>query len=407
MRSVADRERSRRARTVAAAAAAATDTETRPPRRDRRFLGLVFGDASSPKRRRRTVAIVGGLAALALFVPIVLWVSYRVTHVISRNAQVKGYITNVGAQLDGVVTSVEVENGQRVRAGQILARFEDHQLQANLQRAQSRLTKATRELEVERLAIQQERRRLSGRVTEARARADAAKSQVDAARSQADDASAKLALRKTLAKDGMIPPEELRGAETTRRTADAVARTAQADQAAADATQQLAVVEADGLSVRVRHLDVLEAEIDGLRAELSFAEADLRAAVIRAPGDGWVVRRIAEAGASVVVGQPIAALWLGNEIWVEAWIDEDDLASVTAGNRARVTVKPYPQRVFKGSVESVGVSTDYELPDAAVPQPRNSRMRAAPVVCVRIRLERADGLFPGLSAVVGIQRKKA
>lgn len=407
MRSVADRERTRRARTAAAAASATNDAEILPPRHDRRFLGLTLRLGQSPKHRRRTVAIVGGLAALALFVPIVLWVSYRITHVISRNAQVKGYITNVGAQLDGVVTSVEVENGQRVKAGQILARFEDHQLQANLQRAESRLTKATRELEVERLAIQQERRRLSGRVTEARARADAAKSQVEAARSQEDDASAKLALRQTLAKDGMIPPEELRGAETTQRTAGAVARTARADQAAADATQQLAVVEAEGLSVRLRHLDVLEAEIEGLQAERSFAEADLRAAVIRAPGDGWVVRRIAEAGASVVVGQPIAALWLGNEVWVEAWIDEDDLANVTPGNSARVTVKPYPQRVFKGSVETVGVSTDYELPDAAVPQPRNSRMRAAPVVCVRIRLERSDGLFPGLSAVVGIRKKKA
>ena len=406
MRSVADRERTRRART-AAAAAAASEPDHVPSRRERRFLGLVLPGGRSMNRRRRTVAIVAGLAALALLVPIVLWVSYRATHVISRNAQVKGYITNVGAQLDGVVTSVEVDNGQRVKAGQVLARFEDHQLQANVERARSRLTKAARELEVERLAIAQERKRLSGRVSEARARADAAKSQVEAARSQADDANAKLALRKTLAKDGMIPPEELRGAETMQRTADAVARSAQADQAAADASRQLAVVEADGLSVRLRHLDVREAEIEGLRAELSFAEADLRAAVIRSPGDGWVVRRIAEAGTSVVVGQPIAALWIGNEVWVEAWIDEDDLANVTAGNPARVTVKPFPQRVFKGSVESVGVSTDYELPDAAVPQPRNARMRAAPVVCVRVRLERSDGLFPGLSAVVGIRKKKA
>jgi len=92
-------------------------------------------------------------------------------------------------------------------------RFEDLQLQANLQRSVSRLSKATRELKVERLAIEQEQRRLAGRLTEASARADAAKAQVEAARSQADDAGGKYELRKSLAKDGMISQEELRGAE--------------------------------------------------------------------------------------------------------------------------------------------------------------------------------------------------
>lgn len=399
MRSGVNRERIRRVRT-------GTEEATEPaPERDRRFLGLVLGRGRSPRLQRTLLAILGGSAALLVVVPIALWAHYRVTHVVSRNALVKGSIANVGAQLDGVVTGVEVETGQRVKAGQILARFEDHQLQAAVQRAESRLTKASRELAVERLAIEQERRRLSGRVTEASARADAAKAQVEAARSQADDAGVKYELRKTLAKSGMIAQEELRSAETARRTAEALAATATADQAAFRAAQRLAVVESEGITVRRQHLEVLEAEVAALRAELSLAEADLRAALIRAPADGWVVRRISEAGSSVVVGQPVVALWIGNDVWVEAWIDEDDLANVAAGNQARVTVKPYPHRVFKGVVETVGVSTDYELPDAAVPQPRNARMRAAPVVCVRVRLDRSEGLFPGLSAVVGIRKK--
>ena len=402
MSSRGNRERIRRDRTGAAEVA---DPAPLPPRRRRRFLDLVPGRGAPQRTRRTLVAIVGGGAALALLVPVVLWAHYRFTHVISRNALVKGYITNVGAQLDGVVTSVEVDAGQHVKAGQILARFEDLQLQANLQRSVSRLSKATRELKVERLAIEQEQRRLAGRLTEASARADAAKAQVEAARSQADDAGVKYELRKSLAKDGMIPQEELRGAETARRTAEALAATARADRDAVDAAQQLAVVESEGLAVRREHLKVLEAEVEALRAELSFAEADLKGALIRAPADGWVVRRIAEAGASVVVGQPIAALWIGPSVWVEAWIDEADLAKVAAGSQARVTVKSYPHRVFSGVVETVGVSTDYELPDAAVPQPRNARLRAAPVVCVRVRLDQSEGLFPGLSAVVGIQKK--
>jgi multidrug resistance efflux pump len=399
----ANRERRRREAEVIVEA---PEPERTPVRADRRFLALIAGRDRKGPSRRSLMATLGIAGALAVLLPIVLWVNYRLTHVISRNAQVKGYITHVGAQLDGVVASVEVENGQRVRAGQILARFEDLQLQANVQRAQSRVSKATRELEVERLAIEQEGRRLSGKVTETQARADAARAQLEAARSQADDAEAKLELRKTLAKDGMIAPEELRGAETARRTANALAQTAQADRSAAEATRNLAVVEAEGLEVRRRHVYVLQAEISALQAELSFAEAELKAAVIRAPADGWVVRRIAEAGAAVVVGQPVAALWIGSDVWVEAWVTEDELANVAAGNPVRVSVKPFPQKVFRGVVESVGRSTDYELPDAAVPEPRTTRMRTAPVVCVRVKLDQPDGLFPGLSAVVGIRKKK-
>jgi len=377
------------------------------PRRERQFPGPVPGSGRRGRVRRTLVSILVGGAALTVLVPLALWVHYRLTYVETRNALVKGYITSVGAQLDGVVTSVEVDAGQRVQAGQILARFEDRQLQANVQRAQSRLEKSSRELDVERLAIAQERRRLAGAVTEASARAAAARARVEAAQSQADDAEAQYELRKTLAKDGMIAPEELRTAETMRRTASALAATARADQWAAEAAQTLAEVESEGLAVRKQHIEVLESEVSASRAELALAEADLRAALIRAPTDGWVVRRIAEAGASVVVGQPIVALWIGKGVWVEAWIEEDDLAKVAVGGTARVTVKPYPDRVFTGSVETVGVSTDYELPDAAVPQPRNTRIRAAPVVCVRVRLDESEGLFPGLSAIVGIRKKSS
>ena len=161
------------------------------------------GGGARPRRSRRRVAAALGVAlALAIAIPLALWARYQLTHVVSRNAQVKGTITHVGAQLDGVVTGVEVDAGQHVLGGQVLARFEDRQLQAAVQRAQSRLEKASRELEVERLAIVQERRLLGGRVTEAAARTAAARAQVAAAQSQTDDAKVKYAQRRSLADAG-------------------------------------------------------------------------------------------------------------------------------------------------------------------------------------------------------------
>ncbi len=358
------------------------------------------------RKRRRWITIVLAAIGLALATQIVLWARYRTLYVVSVNALVKGRLTDIGAQLDGVVTSVEVEAGQQVRTGQVLVLFEDRQLQARVQRAQSQLEKATRELEVERLAIEQERKRLGSVVVQATAQAAAAKARSEAAKSQADDANDRFEVRQSLAQGGMIPQEELRSADAARRTAAAVGATAVAEQEAARAAKRLAEVEIEGLDVRQRRLVVLESDVAAYRAELALAEADLKATRILAPADGWVVRRIAEAGRSVVVGQPIVSLWIGRELWVEAWIDEDDLSQLQVGRPAQVMLKSYPHRVFHGVVESIGASTDYELPAEAVPQPRQSRMRVTPVVCARIRLAGQEGLLPGLSARVAIRKSR-
>lgn len=385
---------------------------------ERRFLRVVYDGvlarlAGVVRRLRsqfssgRGLRLLIGAAIVIVLLPIVLWIRYKLLYVESQNATVKGYITNLGAQIDGVVTSVEVDAGQPVRAGQVLARFEDHQLQANVQRARSQLEKSSRVLEVERLAIEQERLRLGGLETQAGARTAAAGAQAQAASNEADDARVRFEQKKSLAEAGAIPQDEMRIAESNLRSLEARERSAGADQKAAEAAEGLAAIETQGLAVRRHNLVVLQAEVAANRAELELAEADLRAARIVAPADGWVVRRIAEPGASVVVGQPLVALWMGPEVWVEAWINEEDLARVVTGNAARVTVKPYPRRVIPGEVETVGVSTDYEMPDAAVPQPRNTRLRVSPVVCVRIRLGQRQGLFPGLSAVVAIRKSSA
>ena len=113
-----------------------------------------------------------------------------------------------------------------------------------------------------------------------------------------------------------------------------------------------------------------------------------------------------EPGGATVTGQPVISIWIGEEVWVEAWVDENALGDLAVGGKATVTFPSYPDLEFSGVVERIGVSTDFELPDSEVPQPRNERMRAAPVIGVRIRLDETEHeLFPGLSAIVGIQKR--
>jgi multidrug resistance efflux pump len=152
---------------------------------------------------------------------------------------------------------------------------------------------------------------------------------------------------------------------------------------------------------RVREADLLAAQ-----ARVTRAEAELASSAIRAPQAGSIVRRIVQPGGALEAGQPVLAMWLGDDLWVEAWIDEADLESVRLGGKAAVTFHAFPGRQFTGVVERVGLATDLEHPDSAMPHPRFARMRAAPVLGVRIRLDDPPPhLVPGLSAMVAIKKE--
>jgi len=360
--------------------------------------------AAKIKRKALPAALTGTVLAFVVFLG--LWANYRSTHVLSRDAVVRSHIADVGARLDGVVKSVEVDAGDRVQAGQVVARLEDSAYAARLAQTRSQLEKASRELEVERLAIDNERQRLASSLKGVSAELLAARAAVRAAESRAEEAQRQVELQQSLVSRGLVPAERARTAETELRTAQALAAEARAQASAASAGEDLARVESRGLGVREKRVTVLESEVATLRAKVAMAEANLEATIIRAPDSGAVVRRIVQPGGSISVGQPIISLWVGGDIWVEAWVDEDDLADVSVGSVATVTFKSYPDREFSGVVESLGVSTDVELPNSEVPQPRSERMRAAPLISVRIRLDDpATDLFPGLSAVVGIRKK--
>jgi multidrug resistance efflux pump len=359
--------------------------------------------------RRRPIAWMIACAAFVLVAaPIGLWVHYQSDYVMSRNAMVRGQLAQIGARLQGVVTSIEADEGERVRAGQILARLEDRHIRADTQQAQAELEGLKRELAVERSAIIHEAQQLQNRLLEATANFNAATAALEAAQNQAKDARAALQTRESLLGAGFVSREAVRDVQSKSITAEAVVRGARAEREAARAAAERARLDAAGLAIRKQRIGVLESGVMRAEARLAAVQANLEATLIRAPADGAVVRRIVEPGGSVDIGSPILSFWIGKDVWVEAWLDEDDIGEVKIGSAARVTLQSFPGREFHGTVDKIGLTTDYEMPASEVPQPRAERMRGAPVVGVGIRLENPPReLLPGLSAVVGIRRAQS
>ena len=364
-------------------------------------------DSGARRVRRHRSYVIVAIVLLIVAAPIVSWLSFYSNNITSTNATVQAHLAEIGTRVTGLVRSVEVDAGDRVIAGQVLVRLEDGHLRADVQEAKAQLAGLERSLDAERLELANAREQAEQQAQEANAKVAAAEAQTEAARIRAEEAQRVHSVQASLfQRGGAISGEDVKNAESEKRAADAEVSEARANYVAEVAASENVRLTSEALSIRERRIAVLAAGVERARARVSRAEAELEAALIRAPEDGAIIRRFVQPGGSVKAGDPIISMWLGSDVWVEAWIDEDDIGHVRRGSRSSVTLDAFPDDEFTGTVEQIGLVTDYELPDAEVPLPRFARMRGAPVVGVRIRLDDPPAmLLPGLSAVVAIEKR--
>lgn len=108
-------------------------------------------------------------------------------------------------------------------------------------------------------------------------------------------------------------------------------------------------------------LQAAEQNVEAARSEMDRIEQNLRYAEIRTPIEGHVTKLNAKVGEVVVTGTmnnagtvilQIADL---SELVVKAEVDENDIAPVREGQTARIHVNAYPNDVFEGVVKHVAL----------------------------------------------------
>jgi len=359
----------------------------------------------TPPRTTRIVVtclvILLTLAAIGFAIP---WVHYRFTNIVLREAEVRGAITKIGARIDGRIKSVDVEPGQHVSKGQVLFRMEDDYLQAALVRSRGELASATRELENEKLSIEQARRRLTLEIARTKGALKTAKGDLEAQQSSLTKLEKQYERIDGLVKTGAVAVADFDRITGDRDKALAMVSAAGGTMDSAQSNYEKALNELDGLQVQENHLGVLEAQVAVARAKVSSAEADLDASVIKAPEEGRVLDRIVNVGGSAKVGEPILSLWIG-KAWVEAWADERDLHNIQPGSSVDISLDAVPNLRLAGHVESIGLVTDKQLQPAIVPSTLHAFIRQNAMVPIRIALEEENPPVQlGLSVLVGIRK---
>ncbi|RJP77477.1 MAG: HlyD family efflux transporter periplasmic adaptor subunit [Candidatus Zixiibacteriota bacterium] len=243
----------------------------------------------------------------------------------------------VGALVAGRLDSLAADEGDTVRAGQILAVVDTARLAA--QRRQSRA--ALEELSVN--------RRIAGAA-------------VQQAREQHQNVASNLARQQALLASG----------SSTQQMVDDLA------------TQE--AVAASRLQAARDQLAALDAKEEQLRAALELVDLQIRDAVIAAPLSGSVIERYAEPGEILPPNGRVVKIADLDRMEIRIYMDERDLGQVKLGAPVQVRVDALPDQPFSGRVTWISPRAEFT--------PRNVQTRTARadlVYAVKIEFDNPRG----------------
>jgi multidrug resistance efflux pump len=269
----------------------------------------------------------GGLLVAALIALSLLLYMLADRHTpYTAQARVEGYVVGVAPKVAGAVTRLAVRNNQPVKAGQVLLEIDRSQYRIALDKAESDLANARRQVGAG-----------SATVEAARANLDAARANELKAR---QDATRLRRLR-----------EEDPGTISVRRQeiADASLAQASAQVAAAEADIRRAIEQMGGDDVEGN--TVLQTALTAVEK----AKLDVDNTFVRAPAAGVITDLRTDVGLYAGTGSPVLTLVAVHDVWISAEFTENNLGHMRAGTPVEIVFDALPGRVFDGRVRSIGL----------------------------------------------------
>lgn len=258
---------------------------------------------------------------------------------------------NISPRGEGRVVELFVREGDRIQPGQVIARMDNEQLQAQVSQYQAILARSQAQLAEKLAGTRQEE------IAKAEADIIRSEARVKEARSRLKLATEKLNRRQLLAKEGAIAHETLNESQAEVRNAEDNLTQTQASLAIA---QQDLARQRNGF--RSEEIAQTRAQVAEATAQLQNFQIQLNNTLVRAPFGGIITRRFTDVGdfvapttsASSSDGATSASIAeLSSGLEVEAKVPEASIAGIKPGQSVEVRSDSYLDQVFKGQVQSI------------------------------------------------------
>ncbi len=306
--------------------------------------------AGTALHRKKRVLIPLFLMLVVSAGAVYYWYNYLLGYVATDDAVVASDAVTISSKILGRIVALNADEGDSVKAGQLLVQIDDSDLKAQEAQAQAALDYVQQNVQLATIAL------------------DRAKDDFDRASIQYND--------------HVITREQFDHARKASEMALA---------------QQ----------------NVALSQVKASQAQLAVVETQLTNTRVFATASGVVARKWVVPGDIVQAGQPIFTLFNLSDVWVTANFEETKLGSIHPGDSVEITVDAFPDRIFAGRVELIGAAAASQfslIPPNNASGNFTKVTQRVPVKIVFVNPDkdapdRQHTLLPGMSVEVKIQVK--
>lgn len=289
--------------------------------------------------------------------------------VITASGTIEAVEVNVASKVAGQILALAVEEGARVRPGDVLATVDHATADIQLRQAEAGI----------RLAEAQLALLVKGARSEDLRQAEAALTQADSALKVAGDDAARM---RELFKTGSV---------TSKQRDDAEARLTVATAQRSAATEALGKLRR---LARPEEIQAAEARLDQARAAADLLAKTIADCIVTAPAGGIVTHKAVEAGELVMPGSTVVTLADLASVYVMIFVTELEIGRIKLGDGVDVRIDAFPERAFPGKITYISPEAEFTPKNV---QTKEDRVKL--VFGVKVEIGNTEGLLkPGLPA---------
>jgi HlyD family secretion protein len=306
--------------------------------------------------------LAAGLAAVLLMTLAAVWYWHR-PQASAGGLTLQGNVdvrqADLAFKVSGRIAEMTLQEGDKVAAGQLLARLEQGNYQAALDQTQGQQASAAAALA----------ELVNGSRPE---EIDQAKAQVAQAEAALVNAQLTFKRQKELVKSDFASHSDFDLAEASMREAEA-------QLASSKAALTLAVK-----GPRQERIDAARGQLDQAKGAQSLAQQNLADTCLTSPEEGVVMSRVHEPGTIVAAGDTVYSVVFTHPVWIRAYVPEQALDHVRPGQKADVFTDG--GRHYTGQVGYVSPLAEFTPKTVQTPE-----QRAELVYRLRVVVTEEDG----------------
>jgi multidrug resistance efflux pump len=244
----------------------------------------------------------------------------------------------VSSKIPGRIQTLTVEEGQTVKAGQLIANIESQDLQAALTAAEATAASEQSKLKGAVETVRQNQGETDSATLSAQAQVLSAQAQLAQAQANYDHQKADTSRTVALAQQGIMSEQASDEQATALNAAQAAVDAARNNLAAAQAQLKQAKAHELLTSVSAQTVSQTESEEANARALAQQARVEQSYAQVVAPIDGMINVWAARQGEVVSAGSAIVSIMDLTQTWIYAPLPETQASAVQIGDNLRVVM---------------------------------------------------------------------